>query len=156
MDTCIRWHGTFIRRIIKCRNVYVADAINPDVVVSVGEKLNLRCQQNFNSKTTWYKNDETLHKSTSRIRITKQFLKFKSVEMEDTAVYSCKLESNETIHWRNVTVRVENLQNDGFQNEGEDKSAMNILRSEDGNNDLEMETRSELSDNSHTRILINP
>ncbi|XP_018351954.1 PREDICTED: fibroblast growth factor receptor homolog 1-like isoform X2 [Trachymyrmex septentrionalis] len=117
------------------------DAINPDVVVSVGEKLNLRCQQNFNSKTTWYKNDETLHKSTSRIRITKQFLKFKSVEMEDTAVYSCKLESNETIHWRNVTVRVENLQNDGFQNEGEDKSAMNILRSEDGNNDLEMETR---------------
>ncbi|KAG5328019.1 FGFR1 factor, partial [Acromyrmex charruanus] len=117
------------------------DAINPDVVVSVGEKLNLRCQQNFNSKTTWYKDDEALHKSTSRIRINKQLLKFKFVEMEDTGVYSCKLESNETIYWRNVTIRVENLQNDGFQNEGEDKSAMNILRSEDGDNDLEMETR---------------
>ncbi|KAG5311093.1 FGFR1 factor, partial [Acromyrmex insinuator] len=98
------------------------DAINPDVVVSVGEKLNLRCQQNFNSKTTWYKDDEALHKSTSRIRINKQLLKFKFVEMEDTGVYSCKLESNETIYWRNVTIRVENLQNDGFQNEGEDKS----------------------------------
>ncbi|XP_011056072.1 PREDICTED: fibroblast growth factor receptor homolog 1-like isoform X1 [Acromyrmex echinatior] len=117
------------------------DAINPDVVVSVGEKLNLRCQQNFNSKTTWYKDDEALHKSTSRIRINKQLLKFKFVEMEDTGVYSCKLESNETIYWRNVTIRVENLQNDGFQNEGEDKSAMNILRSADGDNDLEMETR---------------
>ncbi|XP_018365756.1 PREDICTED: fibroblast growth factor receptor homolog 1-like isoform X1 [Trachymyrmex cornetzi] len=117
------------------------DAINSDVVVSVGEKLNLRCQQNFNSKTTWYKDDEALHKSTSRIRINKQFLKFKSVEMEDTGIYSCKLESNETIYWRNVTIRVENLQNDGFQNEGEDKGAMNILRSVDGDNDLEMETR---------------
>jgi len=139
----------------KVKNVYVADAINPDVVVSVGEKLNLRCQQNFNSKTTWYKDDEALHKSTNRIRINKQLLKFKSVELEDTGVYSCKLESNETIYWRNVTVRVENLQNDGFQTESEDKSAMNILRPEDGDNDLEMETRSELSDNSHSRILIN-
>lgn len=137
------------------QNVYVADAINPDVVVSVGEKLNLRCQQNFNFETTWYKDDEAFHKSTSRIRINKQSLKFKFVEMEDTGVYSCRLKSNETIEWRNVTVRIENLQNDGFQNEGEDKSAMNILRSEDGDNDLEMETRSELSDNSHSQILIN-
>ncbi|XP_018402753.1 PREDICTED: fibroblast growth factor receptor homolog 1-like [Cyphomyrmex costatus] len=117
------------------------DAINPDVAISVGEKLNLRCQQSFNFETTWYKDDEALHKSTARIRVNKQSLKFKFVEMEDTGVYSCRLESNETIEWRNVTVRVENLQNDGFQNEGEDKSAMNILRSEDGGNDLEMESR---------------
>ncbi|XP_071565414.1 fibroblast growth factor receptor homolog 1 isoform X3 [Temnothorax nylanderi] len=117
------------------------DEINPDVVVSVGEKLNLRCQ-NFNFETTWYKDDEALHKSTSRIRVNKQLLKFKYVEMDDTGVYSCRLESNETTEWRNVTVRVENLQNDGFENEGEDRSgAMNVLRPEDGSNDLETETR---------------
>lgn len=115
-------------------------------MVSVGEKLNLRCQ-NVNFETTWYKDDEALHKPTNRIRINKQFLKFKYVEMEDTGVYSCRLKSNETIEWKNVTVRVENLQNDGFQNESEDKSgAMNVLRPEDGSNDLETETRSELSD----------
>lgn len=135
-------------------NVYVADAINPDIVVSVGEKLNLRCQQNFNVETSmWYKDNEELHKSTPRIRMTKQFLKFKYVGMEDAGVYSCRLESNETIEWRNVTMRVENLQNDGFQNEGEDKSgAMNVLRPEDESNDLE--TRSELSDDSHSQISI--
>ncbi|XP_071634072.1 fibroblast growth factor receptor homolog 1 isoform X1 [Temnothorax longispinosus] len=117
------------------------DEINPDVVVSVGEKLNLRCQ-NFNFETTWYKDDEALHKSTSRIRVNKQLLKFKYVEMDDTGVYSCRLESNETIEWKNVSVRVENLQNDGFENEGEDRSgAMNVLRPEDGSNDLETETR---------------
>ncbi|XP_024886581.1 fibroblast growth factor receptor homolog 1-like isoform X1 [Temnothorax curvispinosus] len=117
------------------------DEINPDIVVSVGEKLNLRCQ-NFNFETTWYKDDEALHKSTSRIRVNKQLLKFKYVEMDDTGVYSCRLESNETIDWKNVSVRVENLQNDGFENEGEDRSgAMNVLRPEDGSNDLETETR---------------
>jgi len=119
-------------------------------MVSVGEKLNLRCQ-NFNSETTWYKDDEELsvNKSTSRIRINKQFLKFKHVKEEDTGVYSCRSKSNETIEWKNVTIHVENPQNDGFQNEGEDKSgAMNVLRPEDGSNDLETETRSELSDNS--------
>ncbi|XP_077276688.1 fibroblast growth factor receptor homolog 1 isoform X2 [Temnothorax americanus] len=117
------------------------DEINPDVVVSVGEKLNLRCQ-NFNFETTWYKDDEALHKSTSRIRVNKQLLKFKYVEMDDTGVYSCRLDSNETIEWKNVSVRVENLQNDGFENEGEDRSgAMNVLRPEDGSNDLETETR---------------
>jgi len=136
-------------------HVYIADAINPDVIVSVGERLNLRCQQNLNFETTWYKNDEVLHKSNTRIRVNKQFLKFKYIEMEDTGVYSCRLESNETIECRNVTVRVENLQNDGFQNEGEDKSgAMNMLRSEDGSNDLEIETRSGLSDNFCSRISI--
>jgi len=133
-------------------NVYIADAVNPDVIVSVGERLNLRCQQNLNFETTWYKDDEALHKSNTRIRVNKQFLKFKYIEMEDTGVYSCRLESNETIEWRNVTVRIENLQNDGFQNESEDKSgAMNMLRSEDGSNDLEIETRSGLSDDFRSR-----
>lgn len=123
--------------------------------MSVGDKLNLRCQ-NSNFEMTWYKDNKALHKLTSRIRINKQLLKFKYVEVEDTGVYSCRLESNETIEWKNVTVRVENLQNDGFQNEGEDKSgAINVLRPEDGSNDLETETRSELSDNSHLRSSIN-
>lgn len=124
------------------RNIRLTDAINSDVVVSVGETLNLRCQQNFSFKTTWYKDDEELHKPTARVRINRQFLKLKTVEVEDAGVYRCRLESNDTVEWRNVTVRVENLQNDGFQNEGEDKSgAMNMLRTEDGSNDLEIETR---------------
>ncbi|XP_011874202.1 PREDICTED: fibroblast growth factor receptor homolog 1-like isoform X2 [Vollenhovia emeryi] len=123
------------------RNVRLVDVINPDVVVSVGEKLALRCQ-NLNGETTWYKDDEALRKLTSRIRVTKQFVKFKYVETEDTGVYGCRLTSNDTIEWRNVTVRVENLQNDGFENEDEDKSGViSALRPEDGSNDLETETR---------------
>ncbi|KAL0134594.1 hypothetical protein PUN28_001414 [Cardiocondyla obscurior] len=118
------------------RNVRL-DVINPDIVVSKGERLNLRCQ-NFNFETTWYKDDEVLHKPTGRIRVNKQLLKFKFVEEEDTGVYSCRLESNETVEWKNVTVRVENM-----QNEDEDRmnGAMNVLRPEDGSNDLETETR---------------
>ncbi|XP_011160426.1 fibroblast growth factor receptor homolog 1 isoform X2 [Solenopsis invicta] len=98
------------------------DAINPDIVASVGERLNLRCQQNASFETTWYKDNEALHKPP-RIRANKQFLKFRYIETEDTGDYGCRLESNDTVEWRNVTVRVENLQNDGFQNEDEDKSA---------------------------------
>ncbi|XP_012526054.2 fibroblast growth factor receptor homolog 1 [Monomorium pharaonis] len=119
--------GLTLRR--KDARMVQLDTINPDVVVSVGEKLNLRCQQNLNFETTWYKDDEALRKPTTRIRVNKQFLKFKYIEPGDIGVYSCRLESNDTVEWKNVTVRVENLQNDGFQNESDDKtSVVNMLR----------------------------
>jgi len=127
----------------------LADASNPfaDVMVSAGEKLNLRCSADLDVETTWWKENEALHRSTMRIRVTKQFLKFKYVQMEDAGVYSCKLQSDEAIEWRNVTIRVENLQNDGFQDEGEETGdAMDAIRPEDESNDLEIGLRSELSD----------
>jgi hypothetical protein len=127
----------------------LADASNPfvDVMVSAGEKLNLRCSADLDVETTWWKENEALHRSTARIRVTKQLLKFKYVQMEDAGVYSCKLQSDEAIEWRNVTVRVENLQNDGFQDEDEETSdVMDAIRPEDESNDLEIGVRSELSD----------
>ncbi|XP_020288431.1 fibroblast growth factor receptor homolog 1-like isoform X2 [Pseudomyrmex gracilis] len=122
------------------------DKSNPDVVVNVGEKLNLRCPQNSSNveTITWYKDNETLRRPSARMRMMKQSLKFKYVELNDAGVYGCKLNSNATIEWRNVTVHVETVQNDGFQNEeGEETSAgvMDALRPEDESNDLETETR---------------
>lgn len=132
-----------MRRII----FHVADTINRDVVVSVGEKLNLRCFQSFDAETTWYKDGEVLRRSTTRIRLTKQSLKFKYVELSDAGVYGCRLEAKEGVEWRNVTVYVEPLQNDGFQGEGEGEEtsgARTALRGpEEETNDLEIETKSE-------------
>lgn len=115
------------------------DAINADVAMPVGEKLLLRCQRNPGVQIEWYKDDEAL-RSTTRMRVTKQSVKFKYVDVDDTGVYGCRLESNETVEWRNVTVRIETLQNDGFQNEREETSGvMSILRPEEESNDLEIE-----------------
>lgn len=125
--------------------IYVADAINADVAMPVGEKLLLRCQRNPGVKIEWYKDDEAL-RSTTRMRVTKQSVKFKYVDVDDAGVYGCRLESNETVEWRNVTVRIETLQNDGFQDEPEETSGvMSILRPEEESNDLEIETRSKFS-----------
>ncbi|XP_029669141.1 fibroblast growth factor receptor homolog 1-like isoform X2 [Formica exsecta] len=126
--------------------VFRLDAINPDVAMPEGEKLLLRCQRNPGVEIEWYKDDEAL-RSTTRMRVTKQFVKFKYVNVNDTGVYGCRLESNETVEWRNVTVRIEYpavriLQNDGFRNEAEETSGMmSILTPEEESNDLEIETR---------------
>lgn len=123
--------------------IYVADAINSDVAIPVGEKLLLRCQRNPGVQIEWYKDDETLRSTIARIRVMKQTVKFKYVDVDDAGVYSCRLQSNETIEWRNVTVRIDPLQNDGFQNEAEETSGMmSVLRPEEESNDLEIETRS--------------
>lgn len=122
---------------------YVTDATNSDVAVTVGEKLSLRCTQNVDVKATWYKNDEALQRLTTKIRLSKQSLKIKYVEAEDAGVYGCKLESNDTVEWRNVTVRVETPQNDGFQDGGEEP--INVLRTEEESNDLEIESRSKFN-----------
>ncbi|CAL1679771.1 unnamed protein product [Lasius platythorax] len=117
------------------------DAINSDVAMPVGEKLLLRCQRNPGVEIEWYKDDEAL-RSTPMMRVTKQSVKFKYFDVDDAGVYGCRLESNETVEWRNVTVRVETLQNDGFQNEAEETSGMmSALGPEEESNDLEIETR---------------
>ncbi|KAL6263768.1 hypothetical protein P5V15_003852 [Pogonomyrmex californicus] len=118
------------------------DEINSDIVAFVSEKLYLRCLKD-EADTTWYKDDEMFRRWNFRIRVNKQNLKIRFVKMEDAGVYSCRLASNETVEWRNVTVRVEPPQNDGFQEEGEDKSgAMNgMMKPVDKGNTLEMETR---------------
>lgn len=135
-------HRGIFARIIGMHIIYVADAINSDVAMPVGEKLLLRCQRNPGVEIEWYKDDEAL-RSTPTMRVTKQSVKFKYFDVDDAGVYGCRLESNETVEWRNVTVRVETLQNDGFQNEAEETSGMmSMLRPEEESNDLEIETRS--------------
>lgn len=125
---------------------YVAETtINPDIAVITGDKLNLRCLPNFNGETTWYKDGVELRRFSARMKVMKHTLKIKYVDVADAGVYACRLESPDSIEWRNVTVRVESPQNDSFQGgEGEEVSgAMDTLRPEDETNDLEIETRSE-------------
>lgn len=129
-----------------------ADKINPDVVVNVGEKLNLRCPQNSSNANvetiTWYKDNETLRQPSARMRMMKQSLRFRYVDLNDAGVYGCKLNSNATVEWRNVTVHVETVQNDGFQDEEGDETSdgvMDTLRPEDESNDLEMKSKSSLT-----------
>lgn len=128
----------------------VADDVNPVIAVSAGEKLNLRCSQSPYVETTWYRNDAELRRTNMRIRPSKQSLKFKYVEADDAGVYACRLESDEAIKWRNVTVLVvhQRQSNEAFGDvEGEvgeeTSGVMDTLRPEEESNDLEIEGRSE-------------
>ncbi|XP_054004822.1 fibroblast growth factor receptor homolog 1-like isoform X2 [Hylaeus anthracinus] len=119
------------------------DLNHPDVVVvPVGEKLTLRCSSNSNGDTTWYKDDEIFRPSTPRIRLMKQSLRFKYVAPEDASLYGCRVESNTTIEWRNVTIRIDSLQNDGYQHEVDKLgSTLGAHRAEEETNELEIEAR---------------
>lgn len=59
------------------------------------------------------------------------------MEPEDADSYSCLVKSNATLEWRNVTIRIESLQNDGYQHEAE-----RVERTEEETNELEIEARS--------------
>ncbi|XP_012261090.2 fibroblast growth factor receptor homolog 1-like isoform X2 [Athalia rosae] len=83
------------------------DLINPDVIVDVGEKLRLRCSPRFTSDTSWYKNDVAFRSPSSRVRVMKQWIKFKTVELGDTGIYGCKVVTRKAVEWRNVSVTVE-------------------------------------------------
>ncbi|XP_043526639.1 fibroblast growth factor receptor homolog 1-like isoform X2 [Frieseomelitta varia] len=114
--------------------------LDPDhldtVTVSIGDKLTLRCLSSSNAETTWYKSNEIFEPSSPRIRIMKQSLRFKYIEPEDADSYSCLIKSNATLEWRNVTIRIESLQNDGYQHEAERAG-----RTEEETNELEIEAR---------------
>ncbi|KAF3420845.1 hypothetical protein E2986_02606 [Frieseomelitta varia] len=116
------------------------ESTDPDhldtVTVSIGDKLTLRCLSSSNAETTWYKSNEIFEPSSPRIRIMKQSLRFKYIEPEDADSYSCLIKSNATLEWRNVTIRIESLQNDGYQHEAERAG-----RTEEETNELEIEAR---------------
>lgn len=103
-------------------------------MVSVGEKLILRCTSN--TEMIWYKGGEIFKPSSPRIRLMKQSLRFKYIEAEDADSYSCLIKSSN--EWRNVTIRIESLQNDGYQHETENLGGH---RTEEETNELEIETR---------------
>ncbi|XP_012153433.1 fibroblast growth factor receptor homolog 1 isoform X2 [Megachile rotundata] len=119
------------------------DLEHPDVMmVSIGEKLILRCSSSSNAETTWYKGDETFRPSSPRIRLMKQSLRFKYIEPEDSGSYGCLVESNGMLEWRNVTIRIESLQNDGYQHETEKlASTLAAHKPEEETNELEPEPR---------------
>ncbi|KAK1120038.1 hypothetical protein K0M31_012767 [Melipona bicolor] len=104
--------------------------------MSIGDKLTLRCLSSSNAETTWYKGNEIFEPSSPRIRIIKQSLRFKYIEPQDADSYSCLVKSNTTLEWRNVTIRIESLQNDGYQHEAE-----RVGRNEEETNELEIEAR---------------
>ncbi|XP_043790559.1 fibroblast growth factor receptor homolog 1-like isoform X2 [Apis laboriosa] len=115
------------------------DVNHPDVVmVSVGEKLILRCSLTSNTETIWYKGDEIFKPSSPRVRLMKQSLRFKYIEAEDADSYNCLIKLNATTEWRNVTIRIESLQNDGYQHETENLGGH---RTEEETNELEIEAR---------------
>lgn len=113
------------------------DLNHPDtVIVSIGEKLILRCSSSSNAETIWYKGDDIFRPSSPRIRLMKQTLRFKYIEPEDADSYSCLVGSNMTNEWRNVTIRIELLQNDEYQHETE-----RLGRHGEETNELEIEAR---------------
>lgn len=127
-----------------CGRVIQLDPLNSDTTVSRGERLSLRCLQEFDGHITWYKDNEVLLHSSVRVKVMKQTLKIKYFESRDAGTYGCLIEKNndynQTIEWRNVTLRVEEaLQNDGYRED--DGKIGNVLRPRDETNELELEAR---------------
>lgn len=107
-----------------------------------GEKLMLRCPTDYESDVKWYKDATELRGILPRIRTQKQAIKFKHVEVDDSGNYGCRLENSSTIQWRNITIQVEQAQNDGFSSDsGELGSVLGALRPEDETNELEIRSR---------------
>ncbi|XP_014604414.1 PREDICTED: fibroblast growth factor receptor homolog 1-like isoform X2 [Polistes canadensis] len=123
------------------------DPLNSDMIVSRGERLSLRCLPVSDEHITWYKDNEVLRHSTVRVKVMKQTLKFRYFESRDAGTYGCLIEKyndyNQTIEWRNVTLRVEEaLQNDGYREEdGKIGNVLEALRPRDETNELEIEAR---------------
>ncbi|XP_046835651.1 fibroblast growth factor receptor homolog 1-like isoform X1 [Vespa crabro] len=126
------------------------DISNPDVIVSTGEKLTIRCLTDYDGETTWYKDNVALRHSSTRLRVMKQTLRFKYIEIGDAGSYGCSTETdddddnNKTIEWRNVTLKVEEaLQNDGYHREDDGKigNVLEGLGPSEETNELEIETR---------------
>ena len=73
----------------------------------------------------------------------KQSLKVKYVQVTDSGNYACHLSTAHSSEWRNVTVYVEDVQNDGYANEsGELGSMLGALRPDDETNELDVGSRS--------------
>ncbi|XP_076677141.1 fibroblast growth factor receptor homolog 1 isoform X1 [Andrena cerasifolii] len=116
------------------------DLNHTDVVVPKGEKLILRCSSN--GETTWYKDDEIFRPPSPRVRQMKQSLRFKYIEPEDASSYACRVETSTAIEWRNVTIRIESLQNDDYQHEIDKLgSTLGAHRADEETNELEIEAR---------------
>lgn len=98
------------------------------------------------SPASWFNNDTVLRRILPRIRFARQWLRFKYVVLEDTGRYSCRMEIPETepskVYWRNITVKVENLQNDGYQEEIGQLQPIREPITHEETNELDIETRS--------------
>lgn len=124
---------------------FVTDMRNEEIIVTAGEKLNIKCSPYPEAEASWYKDNEILKAKLPRIRVIKQSLKFKYVEVEDSGMYGCRLEFDRRLEWRNVSIRVETLQNDGYQEENENLgTVMAALRPEEETNELDLGSRSKI------------
>ncbi|XP_028982371.1 fibroblast growth factor receptor 3-like [Diachasma alloeum] len=116
------------------------DTFNEDVILQEGEKLIVRCPATYeDEEVTWFKEETQFRGVSSRIRVLKQSLRFKYVEMMDEGNYGCRLATSNSLEWRNVTIRVEGAQNDGYQSESAGLgSVMGALRPEEETNELDI------------------
>lgn len=113
------------------------------MIVPEGNKLVLRCLTKDDADLTWYKDEAVMRGSSTKIKLLKQSLRFKNISVSDSGNYACRLESPDSLEWRNVTVRVEGVQNDGYQSESSGLGrVMGALRPEEETNELEIESRS--------------
>ncbi|XP_063221678.1 fibroblast growth factor receptor 3-like isoform X2 [Bacillus rossius redtenbacheri] len=90
-------------------DVQLENPVNPDVKVPMGERLRLRCLSAQPASTvTWYKDDQLLrNKEAHHIRIAKDLLKLRAVEVKDAGRYACLLTlAHKTRQWRNVSLAV--------------------------------------------------
>ncbi|XP_011300094.1 fibroblast growth factor receptor homolog 1 isoform X2 [Fopius arisanus] len=121
------------------------DTFNEDVTLQEGEKLVLRCLATYkNENVTWFRDETPIRGVSSRIRVlnSQQSLRIKYVEMMDEGNYGCRMQSRDSLKWRNVTVRVEGAQNDGYQSESTGLgNVMGALRPEEETNELDIGAR---------------
>lgn len=114
------------------------------VTVTAGEKVSLRCTSNAESDITWYRDDQIFQPSGQKFRTMKQTLKFKRIQLNDSGMYGCLLETPSHFEWRNITVYVEEpFQSDDYQ----DKNSaigriLGSLRPDQETNELELESQS--------------
>lgn len=114
-------------------------------MVQEGQKFILRCPLTYEDEDVkWYRDATPLRGQSSRIRVLKQTVRFKRMEMMDEGNYGCRMETGDSLEWRNVTIRVEGVQNDGYQSESAALgSVMGALRPEEETNELDIGARSE-------------
>ncbi|KAJ8896397.1 hypothetical protein PR048_001741, partial [Dryococelus australis] len=84
------------------------NTVNPDVKVSMGERLRLRCSSAQPApNVVWYKDDHLLrNKADHHIRVSKELLKLRVAE-GDTGRYACLLMlGNGSRWWHNISLSV--------------------------------------------------
>lgn len=79
----------------------------------VGEKLAVQCATPDSDKDvtfSWFKDGSVLQSSPPRLRVTRQWLKFRNIKRKDKGDYACMVKRPETMmEWQNMTLVIHDL-----------------------------------------------